>query len=172
MAYKKNWPVIVSISMVLVLVALILVHIHGAPKENNKIMLFAEENKPENNVQVIKKPSEVNFKGKTIKVEVVSNPQDMYLGLSGRENLCPNCGMLFAFPDKAERKFVMRNMLFPLDIIFISDNKVVNVHKNCQPEGANYQNVYSCGMPANYVLEVNAGLVDEFGIKIGDEIEF
>ena len=56
------------------------------------------------------------------------------------------------------------------DIIFIRDNKIINIHKNLEPEGKNYKGRYSSDGPANYVLEINAGLSDTFGIKKGDDV--
>lgn len=112
----------------------------------------------------------VKINNKKIKVELAQSNEEAYRGLSFRKELCSDCGMLFIFPEARERTFVMRNMLIPLDIIFIRDNQIINIHKNLPPEGENYKGRYSSQGPANYVLEVNAGLSDSFGIKKGDEL--
>ncbi|MDP2944440.1 MAG: DUF192 domain-containing protein, partial [bacterium] len=54
-----------------------------------------------------------------IKVEIASTLKQQYRGLSGRKSICADCGMLFNFSDSGVRSFVMRDMEFPLDIIFI-----------------------------------------------------
>ena len=79
--------------------------------------------------------------------------------------------MLFVFHDYQKRTFVMRRMHFPLDIIWIKDDKIVNIAKNLPPEGENPDKLYSSSLPINYVLEVNGRFCDENGVEIGDEVE-
>jgi len=105
-----------------------------------------------------------------ITVELAQNDATQYQGLSDRKSLCQTCGMLFVWPDHEVRHFVMRNMNFPLDIIFISDNKVVKIESNLLSEGSSPQNTYSSDVPVNYVLEINGGLTDRYGIGVGDEV--
>ena len=105
-----------------------------------------------------------------IKAEVARTPYQFYQGLSKRASLCPDCGMLFVFSDFDERTFVMRDMMFPLDIIFIAKGKVVKVYENLAPEGDKPQNLYNSEVPADQVLEINAGQAKAWGIKIGDEL--
>ncbi|HPY08412.1 MAG: DUF192 domain-containing protein [Patescibacteria group bacterium] len=104
------------------------------------------------------------------KIEIVSDSMDMYRGLSNREELCAQCGMLFVFPDLSERTFVMRDMNFPLDIIFLAEGKIVKIHTNLPPEGSNTKNLYSSEGPADRALEINAGLAAELGLKEGDKL--
>jgi len=80
--------------------------------------------------------------------------------------------MLFVFKDKRERTFVMRNMNFPLDIIWIKDDKIIKIDKNLPPEGAKPKKLYNSDKPVNYVLEVNAGFTDKYGIEISNEVEY
>jgi len=112
----------------------------------------------------------LNLKGVMFDFEVVNSREDMYLGLSGRESLCSACGMLFVFPDSAARSFVMRNMNFPLDIIFISQGRIVKIHHNLPPEGAFPVNFYASDAPADVVLEINAGLANMLGLRVGDRL--
>ncbi len=120
----------------------------------------------------------VTINNTKIKVEIADTPELQYQGLSNREELCDNCGMLFVFPDKQILTFVMRDMNFPLDIIWIDDNlsaqagKIVKINKNAIPEGSNPVMRYSSDMPVNYVLEINAGFCDGNGIEVGDSVEF
>ena len=114
--------------------------------------------------------TDIYINNKLIKAEVVSSPMKQYLGLSGRESLCPDCGMLFSFSDVDEREFVMRNMNFPLDIVFINKNKIVNIAANLPPEGTNTQNIYSSNGPADNVLEINGGRAKQYGINVGDTV--
>lgn len=106
-----------------------------------------------------------------IKVEIADEALEQWQGLSDRKKLNKNNGMLFIFTDKKIRTFVMRRMNFPLDIIFINDDKIINIQKNLKPEGKITINKYSSLEPVNYVLEVNAGFTDKYKIKAGDKIK-
>jgi uncharacterized membrane protein (UPF0127 family) len=84
-----------------------------------------------------------------------------------RSNLPKDQGMLFLFPDEVERTFWMKNTLIPLDIIFIDrEYKIVKIQQAipCEEEPCN---LYNSEKPAQYVLEINGGLAQEYGIKEG-----
>jgi len=105
-----------------------------------------------------------------ISVELAQTAAARYQGLSNRQDLCYDCGMLFVFPDSSEQTFVMRNMKFPLDIIFIADNKVVKIASEAQPEGKEPQVLYESGQPVDYVLELNGGYASKNDIQVGSQI--
>ena len=70
----------------------------------------------------------VILNNKTINAEVADSPDEWQKGLMYRESLAENSGMLFVFPEEAERSFWMKNTKIPLDAIFVSANlTVVNV---------------------------------------------
>ena len=104
---------------------------------------------------------------KTIQVEVVSTAEDQAKGLSGRKSLDENSGMLFDFGDYQARTFWMRDMNFPLDIIWISGGKIVGVDKNALPEGEAPQKKYHSPGPVDRVLEMNAGWFERNGVMVG-----
>jgi len=89
-------------------------------------------------------------------------------GLSGVEKLASNEGMLFVFETKAFQSFWMKEMNFPLDLIFLDDSRVVDVVENVSPDS--YPQVISSQASANKVIEINAGEVSRNGIEPGDEI--
>ncbi len=113
---------------------------------------------------------DVRIGEQVIKAETVRSGTKMYLGLSGRKNLCTDCGMLFIFPDKQIRDFVMRDMEFPLDIIFIADGKIINIAGNVAPENDPVVNYYTGGEPSDAVLELNASYCQAHSIKVGDTV--
>lgn len=113
----------------------------------------------------------VKINGQEIKVEIADTQELQYQGLSFRKNLCADCGMLFKFSEKSEKIFVMRNMKFGIDIIFIDADKIIKIYKDLKPEGSNPKNFYNSSAPVDYVLEVSAGYADSHNIKIGDKIE-
>ncbi|MFP4040454.1 MAG: DUF192 domain-containing protein [Desulfosudaceae bacterium] len=112
----------------------------------------------------------VKIKNHKIFVELAQTTQEKYQGLSHRHQLCPYCGMLFVYPTAQERVFVMRNMNFPLDIIWIKDKKIVNINRNIQPEKAPLKK-YLSKQPVDLVLEVNGDFCRKNNIEIGDRIE-
>lgn len=112
-----------------------------------------------------------------VTVEIADTAALREKGLSGRTSLEANRGMLFVFPTKGViPNFWMRNMLIPLDMIWISDSKVVQIDKNIAPPKAgtpdNQLSIYSPVAPVDYVLEVNAGFSDKNNIKVGAAVTF
>ena len=107
----------------------------------------------------------------TLELEIADDFNERKQGLSNRETLCKDCGMLFIFPDKQVRNFWMKDMNFPLDIIWINDDKIEGINENLLPEGEVPGKTYSSILPVNYVLEINAGLANEYGLEAGDRIE-
>lgn len=95
--------------------------------------------------------------GNKINIEVVSSPLATYRGLSGRDYLASNTGMLFVFNDYDKRQFVMRDMNFPIDIIFIKDGIVKEIKCDCPPEGSEPKVIYESSDAVDMVLEVPAG---------------
>ena len=90
-----------------------------------------------------------------------------------REKLDDNVGMLFVADYETTPVFWMKNMKFPLDLIFISkDKKVVDIKENFQPCIVDQCLTYVAASPAQYVLEVNAGFVDADRITVGDIVDF
>ena len=98
----------------------------------------------------------------------------MSRGLMFREKMDADKGMLFIFEKEGEYPFWMKNTLIPLDIIWINEDKeVVFISENAQP----CNEEYSCssinpGNNAKYVLEINGGISEKIGLKIGDKANF
>lgn len=106
----------------------------------------------------------------TINLLVAKSPKDLQKGLSERKDLPQDQGMLFVFPTKEKYSFWMKGMLFPLDIIFIDDKKVVDVKENFEPSNSDFPPKYTPSNPANYVLEVNAGVAKKLKIQKGTTV--
>jgi len=102
-----------------------------------------------------------------IPVEVATDPVK---GLSGRDDLAVNTGMLFDLD--GHPVITMRGMKFALDIIWISeDKKVVDISRNTLISVLGNDTLYSPEKPAKYALEINAGEAQKRGIKVDDEVE-
>jgi len=95
-------------------------------------------------------------------------------GLMNVESLAPNKGMIFLFDKPTKSGFWMKDTLISLDIIWIDNKgKVVYIKENAQPckKGGSCP-TYTSDVAASSVLEVNSGIVDLEGIKIGTEVNF
>jgi uncharacterized protein len=117
-----------------------------------------------------KSHNNISVNGHTFFVEIASTPEEQTKGLSGHPPIKDNEGMLFIFTDSIPRTFWMKNMLYPLDIIWINDNKIINISKRLPPEGETPKNKYYSEKSANSVLEINGGLADKLIFKVGDQI--
>lgn len=103
-------------------------------------------------------------------IEIADTDYDIQTGLMYRSSMEPNQGMLFVFDDVAERHFYMKNTQIPLDIIYIDAyKKIVSFQKNAKPFD---ETSLPSNVPAKYVLEVNAGMVDVWSVKQGDSISY
>ena len=122
----------------------------------------------------------INFSQKTPRVEInghvfnlylAETSQDQAIGLAKYSHLEQNQGMLFLFEKSDYYSFWMKDMKFPIDIIFIQDNKVVDVFNKVPVAPNENLPVYTTRTKANKVLEISAGLANKYGIKIGSEIK-
>ena len=113
---------------------------------------------------------------KTIHVEIADTEAKRTQGLSGVSSLASDTGMLFVF-DTAQVTpiFWMKGMLIPLDMIWISQGKIVHIDKSIPIPAPgtpdNQLKTYSTGKPIDYVLEMNGGFSDKNKIKVGDSVD-
>lgn len=117
------------------------------------------------------KTAEVKIGNAVFKVEIADTPAARALGLSGREFLKPDAGMLFIFAEADIQKFWMKDMEFPIDIIWIRDNKIIGMIIGAEPEAGSDYIIYTSPEPADMVLEINAGAAIKNGINVGDTLE-
>ena len=115
----------------------------------------------------------VCFKDKCFNVELAVNPEELYQGLMFRERLDYDKGMLFIFEEPKKYGFWMKNTYIPLDIIWINQEKeVVFIKRGAQPCQNNLCQAVYPESQAKYVLEVNAGVVGDIGLNLGDKLTF
>lgn len=94
-------------------------------------------------------------------------------GLMGETNLPKDEAMLFIFPYKGKPGFWMKNTKIPLDILFINDDDIIVYSvKNAQPCYVEDCPIYKTTRYASKVLEINAGLSKQLGIKVGDKVMY
>ena len=103
-----------------------------------------------------------------INIEVADDEEQRSTGLMFRNKMDEDQGMLFLFDSETPQSFWMHNTILPLDIIYVNSKmEIVSIVKNAKPyDDASLPSV----KPAQYVVEVNAGYCDKYGIKEGDKI--
>jgi len=115
--------------------------------------------------------SRVVLGGKTFNVDVADNDYTMQKGLSGRKLIADNEGMIFIFGKLDKHGFWMKEMKFPIDIIWMDKNFVIN-HIESNVEPSTYPTIFYPENNALYVLEVRAGQSSILGVKLGDKAQF
>ena len=106
----------------------------------------------------------------TFNVEVAKTIDERRSGLMYRKKLLNNEGMLFIFPREKIIQLWMKNTYIPLDVIFISENKViVDIKKNMEKLS---ETIVKSKVKSRYALEFNAGLINKLDIEIGDKVLF
>lgn len=113
-------------------------------------------------------------------VEIAKTEKQLTRGLSGRDKLKADEGMLFVFTSPGHYGFWMKEMKFDLDLIWIKDKKIIGITaKVSAPVKDKGLRIKDNELPVYYppsgvdlVLEVNAGWSERNGVKIGDEVRF
>ena len=116
----------------------------------------------------------VRIGGVEINAELADTPQEREKGLSGKSGLAADDGMLFIFPEPGLYQFWMSDLTFPIDIIWIGDNKkIIGVSANARPlKNMLNPTYYNPPNPVKYVLEAPAGFFELNRLKVGDAVEF
>jgi uncharacterized protein len=103
-------------------------------------------------------------------VKLANTPALRAQGLSGTIPLEDKQGMLFVFGSTGNYGFWMKDMSYPLDFIWIDENKrIVSITENIYPES--YPAVFYSNTAILYVLEVPAGSIKRFSLQVGDTVK-
>lgn len=115
--------------------------------------------------------STINISGCNIKVEIADTESKRKLGLMGRKSLNTDSGMLFIF-DKVEAPvFWMKDCNFPIDIIFLKNNKIVKIYNSVPPCKLDPCELYPAGELVDKALEVQSGFAKKHKVKIGQTVK-
>lgn len=105
-----------------------------------------------------------------IDIEIADTDYETQTGLMYRDGMEDKQGMLFVFDEPAYHSFYMKNTKFSIDIIFIdTELRIASFKERAKPldeAGLNSE------VPVQYVLEVNAGLAEQWQLEIGDRISY
>ena len=118
-------------------------------------------------------PGRIRIGNTHIQAEKAVSSWEKARGLSGRQKLAADAGMLFIYSQPGHYPFWMQGMNFNLDFVFIKDKAVVDIRENIPSPQAGEQPVtITPNQPVDSVLEVNSGFVAKHKIKIGDKAEY
>lgn len=120
------------------------------------------------NLQVI----DIRQASNVLRAEVARSLSEKSQGLSGRDCLAKDAAMLFPYDTPGEYCFWMKDMKFDIDMVWLdADKKIVTIKSNATPES--YPKESFCPeKPAQYIVEVQAGLSDKLGWGIGTQLSF
>ena len=119
----------------------------------------------------INKIQHVKIAGVTLKVDLALTSEAQEQGLSGRSGLKEDEAMLFVFDHIDKYPFWMKDMNFPIDIIWVGEDlRVVYIKKSALPES--YPETFTPNQNAKYVLEVMSSFSEKNNLKVGDKVEF
>ncbi len=111
--------------------------------------------------------------GKEIPVEVADTLKKRSLGLGKRTSLKKGWGMLFVFEKREHHRFWMKDMQFPLDIIWLDNHRIVHVIHDAKPAKSKVKpEVMTSPVPVNFVLEIAAGRAEKLRLKTGQRMKF
>lgn len=117
-------------------------------------------------------PSEACIRGNCYALELALTPAQRAKGLMEHTTLLAGRGMWFVFEQPGQYGFWMKNMDFPIDILWIDGKfRIVEVKKNVPPCARARCEVYYPSRDALYVLELPAGEAQRLQIVPGDKIE-
>lgn len=137
------------------------------------VVVFTSDKKSESSTKCgpYRNDKTVQIESEKIRTEVASNPTEHEKGLSGRPCIEPNQGMLFVFDKAGHYPFWMKDMNFPIDIVWIgADHKVVGIDTNLAP--SSYPDKYVSSKPSKYILELQANRSSSLHINLGTSVNF
>lgn len=152
----------------LIILGVISLNITSCKKSNKEVKPIEVIFKKEGELTLYKAQSDSIIS--KIDIEIADTDYDIQTGLMYRNSMKEARGMLFVFPTMRERFFYMRNTKFPLDLIYLNDEKyIVSFQENTKPFD---ESSLPSQVPAQYVLEVNAGLAQKWLLEVGDRMEY
>ncbi len=119
--------------------------------------------------------AEITISNQKLTVLVADTNNHRYQGWSDKKDMGKYGGMLFVFPSRGQHTMVMRDMKFPLDIVWLDGRTIVDIAPNLQPEPNKSEDEltpYFSRLPSSLVLELPTGFTSKYGVKIGDAIDF
>jgi len=114
----------------------------------------------------------VTINNKNISLDIADTPASRQKGLMFVESMPENSGMLFVLEKPEFANFWMKNMKIPLDMLFISGEKIVTIYNKVPVCKIAPCQIYPSNQKVDFVLEVNSGYCEKHRINIGQTVKF
>lgn len=111
----------------------------------------------------------VTLDGIPVDVIIADDMQEWSRGLQGYERLEAGRGMLFDFGSAASRTFAMKDVTFPIDVVFIAEDGTVSAIEPLDPGDTRFVTSPSASV---YAIELPQGWAEENGIEVGDAFTY
>jgi uncharacterized membrane protein (UPF0127 family) len=98
-----------------------------------------------------------------MKLKIASTPQSQLKGYQDEKEPSDNEGILFVYPSEIQASFWMKDVSFPLDILFFNSNKELIDSMTMSPDS--YPKIFTCKKPAQYAVETRSGWYARHGNK-------
>lgn len=125
-------------------------------------------------IQAVTDKVNVKINGQYIVADIAKTEAERNRGLSGRDSIGINEGMYFIFDQPGSYSFWMKDMKFPIDLVWIADGKIVGFEENMPPADLNTPDSelknYLPPEPVNRVLELHAGRAMLLKASVGEEV--
>ncbi len=119
---------------------------------------------------------QVHIGGQTVKVRLASTQEELKKGLAGTKHLDWDQGMLFLFPVASQYQFWMKDMVIPLDIVWIRGTTITQITADVPaPKDLLHQDnlpLYASSELVDTVLELPAGFAERYHVKVGDTVKY
>lgn len=132
------------------------------------------QNSIENKGSLFTKTPTATINNHKFNLKVAKTAKEKEVGLSETKSLSADNGMFFSFDKPDYYSFWMKNMNFPIDIIFIRDDTIVTIYENAKPPQNSNENIpiYQPKDLSDGVIEINSGLSSKYGFTKGDKVKF
>ncbi|MDZ7798078.1 MAG: DUF192 domain-containing protein [Patescibacteria group bacterium] len=114
----------------------------------------------------------IEINNSKFEVEIARSSSEKRKGLSKRDDLKEKRGMIFLNNKEDLYSFWMKDVKFPLDIIWIKDDKIIGLEKNVPIETDKDYKKYIPPQPVDKILELKGGVSQKYNIKVGDKVNF
>jgi uncharacterized membrane protein (UPF0127 family) len=142
----------------------------GDPPQAQNVTQPAKVNNTESNGY---KKIDVKVNGVTLVADVASSSEQRSKGLAVKDTLAENESMLFVFSKANDYQFWMKDMKFPIDILWLdADRYVIHIEHSLEPCDSDGCPLYKPDGKAQYVLETVAGFAEKYGVDENTIVEF
>ena len=162
---NRKYLIITALIAVCAIVSLLIIFSYPSDKDESN-STTAEKYKLESRLSFISLQKQETIC--VLWVEVADTPYEHSKGLMYRNNMPDTVGMLFIYPEAEERSYWMQNTRISLDIIYVDEFlRIISAYEFTIPYS---EDGLPSGGPCKYVIETNAGYIENNGIEIGDLI--